>query len=222
VSEAPSLHTTHSNVKHSNWLHKSESISRSSQRTLPLVVHKLTTKFFAFCTFIFSRKCYLTISWLSASKSSWRTFSINTHHLYHSPSCGWLCEWISHHLTEMATIVTGWWVLCEVRAYILTATVIVSSLLRFSPVSILPTMLHRHHLNSPLTRRTNGWSLGAFKISTLFRVSGCTVHVPRFLCCTFPTAHMPSHHLPYSPRLYLVSRLTLSALATAAGQLPRQ
>ena len=186
------------------------------------MVNKWTAKFFAFYTFIFSRKCYLTISSLSASKSSRRTFSINTHHFYYSASCGWLCGWIRHHLTEMATTVTGWWVLCEVRVYILTATAIASSFLRFSPVSILPTVLHRHHLNAPLTRRTNGRSLGVFQISTLFRVSGCTVHVPRFLCCTFPTAHMQSRYLLYSPMLYLVSSLTLSALATAAWQLPRQ
>jgi len=41
-SEAPSLHTTHSNFKHCNWLHKSESIPRSSQRTVSLVVNKWT------------------------------------------------------------------------------------------------------------------------------------------------------------------------------------
>jgi hypothetical protein len=78
-SEAPSLHTTHSNFKQSNWLHKSESIPRNSQHTVPLVVNKWTGKFSAFSTFTFSKKCYLTIFWLSAPQSSGRTFSISIH-----------------------------------------------------------------------------------------------------------------------------------------------
>jgi hypothetical protein len=96
-----------------------------------------------------------------------------------------------HHLTEMANTVTRWWVLCEVCVYILTATATIPSFLRFSPVSIILTVLHRHHLNVPLTRRTNVRSVGAFQKSTLFWVSECTVHPPPFLCCTLPTAHMP-------------------------------
>ena len=38
----------------------------------------------------------------------------------------------------------------------------------FSPVSIMPPVLHTHHLCAALTRRTSGKSLGIFKQSTVF------------------------------------------------------
>jgi hypothetical protein len=44
--------------------------------------------------------------------------------------------------------------------------------LRFSPVTIFPSMLHTHlHLHVALTRRTNGRSLGTFQKAKLFRKS---------------------------------------------------
>jgi hypothetical protein len=45
--------------------------------------------------------------------------------------------------------------------------------LRFSPVSINPPLLHTHlHLHAALTRRTNGRSSGTFQKATLLRISG--------------------------------------------------
>ena len=35
--------------------------------------------------------------------------------------------------------------------------------IRFSPVSIIPPMLHTHHIHVALTRGTNGRSLGTFQ-----------------------------------------------------------
>jgi hypothetical protein len=44
---------------------------------------------------------------------------------------------------------------------------------QFSPVSVIPPMLHiHHHLHVPLTRRTNGRSLRTFQKEMLFRKSG--------------------------------------------------
>jgi len=44
--------------------------------------------------------------------------------------------------------------------------------LRFSPVTVFPSMLHTHlHLHVALTRRTNGRSLGTFQKAKLFRKS---------------------------------------------------
>jgi hypothetical protein len=45
--------------------------------------------------------------------------------------------------------------------------------LRFSPVTIIPPMLHTHlHLRVTLTRKTNRQSLGTFQQALLFRKTG--------------------------------------------------
>jgi hypothetical protein len=44
--------------------------------------------------------------------------------------------------------------------------------LGFSPVSIIPPMVHTHHLHAALTRRTKGQSFGTFQKAMVFRKAG--------------------------------------------------
>jgi len=40
--------------------------------------------------------------------------------------------------------------------------------LQFSPVRVIPRMLHTHLLYVALTRRTNGWNMRALRKATIF------------------------------------------------------
>jgi len=46
--------------------------------------------------------------------------------------------------------------------------------LLFSPVSVIPPMLHTHHLHAALSRMTNGQSLGTFVKTKFYRKSRST------------------------------------------------